>query len=1450
MALADSGRLDRNELPASDALSPKSDGSIAPSSTGDTLVDCYAEGGELVDASLTGDQLDARLRRLSASVNWNGQADRAAIVRLYFQFVVSGSCDTIPLLLDPEAAIGNPNVKLFQHTRFLPAPTPLKRDVSTDMQHTRDEGVLKEAKLDLNLPSSTIHPTTSPPNFRPLPTYPASSRPSNTVNTMENHHQTPTVDLESEEATLAVALGAGSKASACDSPPRLQDSFVEVVDSQPGWYGCEAPLNDSSRLNKVMDAKSQTSGPPSTPSDALSAFSSLPCGAIDENGNDMMNSSVFSAFRDALNTPLGASERGAREASEESKVTMRPLYPKAVNNVGGPATPKHAASQGNRPIEKLQRRESTASDTPTRIPAPVWKEIMTSHAQHPTQSPTHSSTNPDTKASRNKVHFFTTQATKSPRPHSSTTSSPSNFSKRYQDMPFFSKTLGHTTPLKTLRKVSSHQELSPLTHRSSNPTLVGNRKRSRSVGGVEDPFIGTETTGAPTTSRSSHGDTTTDQTSQGSSVISCPQKGRGAKSTSQTVVSSPIVGSSKDQSEPSHGEEKLVSLSRDDKGRLCIFRDGGFEPGHYQLDIELVKELSVMNRNNIQTLHLPDLEPKFLGDNSFHDGKMLLHVHGPWSHDNLRIFSHDFIEHNMLNPTFMIGTFKLDSMPTLHVQRKGRVRVYDNPIMRLSTEVAISLLSSKEARINYKIQIACEEQGSEIFAEKVVFELTLSNVPVKGKAYVLEPGTSQLQLELLSTSEDYSTSSHQAFITIFRDAKDLGSMLCLRFSTFLPLSQQADIMVPAIRFTRGVVEAETVSVIEPPCFWIAEPTSSAGTITWRMTRLLETKQKGLCFTRRKVPISSTRGSTPVDRVRLRELRWPEFPPMGRMERVSIVMAHGLQYKVFLIGETVRCEFEVKVQRLSRPEVATIFSKGWELLNAFLDGEQVMATPPRSLPRDPSESSTGLATIDVVIRHIATACQKKQDRWHFRKENRTPSQSHIKMAFALSEEALGHLFPHELGFGLLPMPKLLNAWIVNASVESGLDNGMHFRDQKSDSVMLMPVAASVVYRRYVTTNTDHVEAPLSPWTPFSLQTLDPAHEICIQCFNPISEVGESFMGSRKRITGVSVPSDPPSPIFLPTLRPVSELSTQSSACSSLPGDDYSNRASTATTTAPARLPATAAKRSHPSAALRQRAKKIPALDAKTNGATPASHEGPSKAVKATSDERRPLKGDQSTTENQRPTRSASPHAESRSTSQQTSWANIIWPRGIAVVLLASLLFLFVETSVVLPELHPIRRSLRSMFSPPAHFLNSSDERHTGSLITYNPPSSPTPAASTADSTREATPGLDVDAASPAPSATSLFAPGGTTKRPAVPPEESVAPLLRRYDQGEDDEELQRDIQTLYRTASVEVRAADGVTEEGETYGRVSGEEEQGGQAAGMSLLDRFDRALGWRPLPEV
>ena len=1431
MADADGGsRFDQNPFLVSGASSLKSDPSVAPSSTGAALVDHHAQGEKLADITLRGDEHSARLRRLSASINWNGQADSAAIIRLYFQFVVSETCDTIPLLLDPGAAVVNPNVKLFQHTQFLPEPTstPAKRDVLMKAQHPRLEGIFKEAYLGSNLACSTLQPTTLS-NLLPQLTPPSLTKPFISSYTMGNQPPPPQCDVDLQGTSLAESIEANSNSSALNSALGLHDSSAEVADNQPACNG--------------LEAKSPVSRPPSTPHDSVSTSSSLPCGAIDDHGNDMMNSSMFSTFREAVNTPLGVGRREIREASQESKATVRAPTPTAASNVHSPSLPRGLGDPENQPVRTLERQPSVASDAPTRIPAPVWKEIMT----HTVQSPTHSSTHGDTTASQNKVHFFTSQAKNSPQPQPSNTISRSRFSKHRQVMSSSSPVVPRTvTSSKTLRRVSSHQDISPLASRSGKPVVGSHRRRSKSMGGMDGPFVGMDRSETPTTTRSSRGDSGTDRASERSSTTSLSNEGLNAKRGHQALASNSDIDNLNNHASKAGRAEETVSLARDEKGRLCIFRDDGFQPGLYQLDIELAKELSVMNRNNIQTLNLPAVEPSLLRSNHFHDGKMLLHVHGPWSHDNLRIFSHDFFGRNTVNPTFMVGSFKLDSMPVLHVQRRGRVHVYENPSMRLLTEVAISLLSPKEARINYNIQIACEEHGSEIFAEKVVFELTLSNVPVKGKAYVLEPGTSHLQLELLSPSDDYSPSSHQALITVFRDSRDLGKKLCLRFSLFLPLARQAEILVPEVRFTLGTVEAEITNVIEPPYFWVTEPTSPAGGDSWRLSRLLETKQKGLCFTRRKVPVSSTSSSTPIDRVRLRELRWPEFPPVGKIERVSTVMAHGLCYKVFPDAETVRCELEVQVQRLSRPDVVTIFSRGWELLYAFLDGEQVMATLPRKPFRRASESSNGLKSDDVVIRRLSAECQKKQDRWHFRKETRTPSQCHIKMAFGLSGDALEHVFPHALGFGLLPLPKLLGAWIVNASVESGLDNGMRFPDLESNNVFLMPIAASVVYRRYVTTSTDHVEAKLPLRAPFTLQTLDPAHEICIQCFNPMSEMGDSFVSSRKLMTTAQLPSNPPSPVFLPTLRPVSELDTQSSTCSSLPGDDFSYKASAGTLGSPAQQLKTIAVRSHPSAALRQRAKRVPAPEAKDHKPTRAGDDGEGTAAKTASDQRNSLKTHQSTGKSPITIGKSIGQSETRPTARPVWLRTVTWPRVVMVFALAILLFLVMETPVVLPDLHPVRTGLRSMFAPPAHFLTSSEEPCTGNSVVYGLSSSHAQAAGNAESTREPSSEFDRGAAPVTPSEPSLFSENGTTAGLTAPAEESVASLLRRYDQGEDDEHLQRDIRALYRVAPAEALSADEGAEEGKGHGKHGDGEGTVWFGTEMGLLDKFDRALGWKP----
>ena len=122
------------------------------------------------------DSTKVRIRRLSTSVNWDGDVSRPAIIRLYFQYVVFKPCSSIPLLLDSDKKISRYHVKDFERTHITETsslPSHPERNIATNVRAIH-ENVSKQNGHDEGHSCSTKWGLSAKTASSPIPTSPAS----------------------------------------------------------------------------------------------------------------------------------------------------------------------------------------------------------------------------------------------------------------------------------------------------------------------------------------------------------------------------------------------------------------------------------------------------------------------------------------------------------------------------------------------------------------------------------------------------------------------------------------------------------------------------------------------------------------------------------------------------------------------------------------------------------------------------------------------------------------------------------------------------------------------------------------------------------------------------------------------------------------------------------------------------------------------------------------------------------------------------------------------------------------------------------------------------------------------------------------------------------------------------------------------------------------------------
>ena len=939
-------------------------------------------------------QLNVRLRRLTALVRWDGGTDHAATFRLYFQVSSTRHCESIPLLLDPDGAVKHPRVISLQHT---PQMLPVLPSRSEKL-----ECRAKAAALDTE--RSRLHGHHAS-NCEVVTELAAKRFDANMDLALAGSHRTnvrtPRTPPRSQNKRL-LNNGTGDATNLVPSSLKLQEN---------------RKTHEAAKGDFFYDRRGISPTRPRTP---LKPVLGTINGRNVSEGEDE-GESVTSLL-----------------ASTSEEITSDVAV---IQKMEGQSASKH----------RLQR--SSASDTPTRIPAPVWRDIVPSRAQHQTPSCSPTTLPPDLRPSTPKAggRHDTSSRPISPlrfswspndlppptpldtKPKTPIRKKKPRKSSSFEDLSPFSNRQGldesSTNHKRKPRKSSSLEELVPFPQCQGLVETSSNRKRSQSA--ANDPvmsYYGSSVSfdEPPSSSESVE---LVGKTSDGTNSTSALMPGR-RKLMAETVEQN-LALAKEELLNPAHNEATteeiptadlaaadLVTVIRDQAGRLCVVRPGGFERGHYQIDLEFRKKPTEVDERSVQKLEMPALEPAILMGNVFHDGKMFLQITGPWTNDAMRIFPQGFLDHQLFDPNLLVGTFKSVKIPSVQIRRKGGFHYLDKPSTRVSTEVSFSTPAHNVVKVQYEASARCREKGEhDGFANHVVLEFVISNAFIKSETYVLEPETSTLELELLPSAEHLEANTTEAVITVFRNSANLKLPLKLRFSTSHGISPSTNITLASVRPTKGTLDAEEYIITKPKLPLKLIPSLPTGKFpTWTIS---DNDDKPKFSMTCQIPPNASPDA----------LRKSVCFGLERLKRVTsqfseIVLNSGkpvavnLSYQVSPLSNMFKCVLDVHVSRKDWDQAVEIETNGWEVANSQLDGQTYS-------PKEEDDRQK------MVEHGLWTIRRPDVETWF---------SLHVNMVFVMSEEAARSLYNNEKGKGFLPLPKVVDSWVACGSVEAEMECG--------------------------------------------------------------------------------------------------------------------------------------------------------------------------------------------------------------------------------------------------------------------------------------------------------------------------------------------------------------------------------------------------------------------------
>ena len=917
----------------------------------------------------------ARLRRLAASVVWDGKADHAASFRLYFQLSVVKILDKIPVLLDAGREVERFKIISVQHTR-LPLPGLLNQ--------------VEKENTEVNNASCSTETTPEQSSKHDVEL--------RNLNTLTDRQPLPSTG----NAYIRISQAATQR-----SPKPALDALLKEGPDK-GYPPCQIHHPPS------------TSTPyrPNTPETIHRTFF---------YGNRGIFPPPFcKPLRPLLNTNTGNKMSTEEEEWQRLASSLASISEEATSNdkatTPRPSTPE-AYPQSP---QKHHRQISSTCSSPTRIPAPVWKDIVPILAQHKPAN-----TNPVTNAPK-----LQPSALMSPKTHEkSRSSSPLRASWRSSDPANGSlsdvKSQFNLIPQKGLRRPSSTHSLSTVAESQQLPQFSKGRRRSRSIGQISRLVDREHAAGPNATPLAEQGDGLSPvltgsefvekQTVRGrkreEDAASTQGNGVGACETAFVHHEQPAPA---EGPKPAHSAKKeMATITRDEHGRLCVARRGGFEPGHYQIDLELSKKPTPVDENSTQNLEVPPLEPTLLKGHVFHDGKMFLQITGPWSEGTLRISARDFLDHQILSPTTMIGSFKLAKIPLLQIQRKSGLHYPKTFSTRMLTKVVFSTSLHNIAKVAYKAKIRCTQPGvEETFADHVVLEFGISNAFVKGGKFFLDKGKSTVEVEPLSR-EERATAPAEAVVSIFRSMSDFMSPLVLRFYMLHALSDDTlstenEIPIAAVRPMHGISEAEVIHLHRPSLPLRIEPSSLNGR-TWDVRDIQS--ESVIWLARRQGPPTSEAPAPELPRIRLTQLQRisTQIPGFVRTSGKPVVLA--LAYKIGTTASMFRCDMDFYLSREDWSRSIEVDTRSWEPVAVVVDGTSYFLENAKDKQK-------------MVAHGKWTLRATHLDKW---------ANARVHMFFMMAEETGRALYESETGKGFLPLPKIVDAWVWSGTVESNLES---------------------------------------------------------------------------------------------------------------------------------------------------------------------------------------------------------------------------------------------------------------------------------------------------------------------------------------------------------------------------------------------------------------------------
>ena len=972
-------------------------------------------------------QPEVRLHRLAAKVTWDGQQNHAATIRFFFQFSSRKHVAVVPLLLDPQELVEEHRVVAVQGSPF------------SHLSDTATSGVMSRVEM--------------PPFIG---------------------YQT-SVDSRGQQ----VEHGAASSTSSREDSSLPDKGVVDMASGGPSSRPWLPRTDDSSNADQASKLLK------SPPSSILSPPSSTTEFCYDRRGISSTRSRT--PLLPFLDTSHGLQAGQHEDNSEGGVPSLASISEDETNRETSSASLADNVSNGVQAPKKHHRKRSSGSDTSagvSRIPAPVWKDLLPTLKQKQVAS-----TSPHSLVTSSPPRLQPSTP-KLPAEHNAVRSpSPLRCSWRPSGPSTPTPASGSiaTTSSSKHRKSSSAQGMSLATPTSNTPLQGGNRRRSRSVETISARSLVDDVVSFRSLDSRSGPDERSDGLNNLRTVSEAqtgPVTDRGRHVLHHDGArEGPLLNSSAQQEgdERHEAERNMAIVIRDQDGRLCIVRadDQPFEPGHYQVDLEVSQTLTQPDEENVQSLQLPSLEPSLLRGHVFHDGKLLLQVVGPWTANIMRLFSQDLGRQETADENQLAGIFKLGRIPLVQIQKKRDLDYLLLQDTRVQTVVRLSTLSHNSVRVNYEVQVCVKELAvRDLLAKDVVLEFGVSGAPLKSKVYFLEEGKSKVRLEVLDEGSNDDT---ETAITVCRNPRDLESMMKLRFSTNYDLSRGDHILLPTVRPKGGRLSGEAIIIRKPLPPLRAAPYSPCGAFaTWAISEANDGAIMRL--SRQRLPVLSPGADR--ERAHVRVLQFEpvadQIPSDYRTSGKPIVM--NLRYRVVPMNGLFACDVEFQVSRANWQKQVEFEMRDWVLVGTVVDGRTHFLEPRDELKKD---------TVNWY-----TIRQPYRESW---------VSIHVSMRLQLTEQVARRKYRRRRAEGCLLLPKILDSWVLSGQVVSGIESGSYdpMHGQRS---RLTSCIACVDVTTWLNGRARVEETRLTPSSPADLPCMEPSHELTIIYTAPLA-VGE-------------------------------------------------------------------------------------------------------------------------------------------------------------------------------------------------------------------------------------------------------------------------------------------------------------------------------------------------------